>query len=467
MEQKEPQPTLWAEVVGVLRGELRDYTQGSMARSILLLAIPMVLEMFMQSVFELADAYFVGQLGAAALGAVGAGASLIVLVFAVGFGLAMGVTAMVARRIGAKDRDGANAVAMQAILVVLLVSVPLAVPGLLFAPEMLRLIQAPESIVKVGSSYTSILFGTNGVILLLFMINGIFRGAGDAVLALKALALANALNIVLDPILIFGWGPVPAMGVTGAAVATTIGRGVGVTYQLYLLFKGKGRIHLQLTQLQVLWRVMRRFIALSAPAMLQMFIATASWMAIFAFIGAFGEEAAAGYTVAVRILVFALLPAWGMGNAAATLVGQNLGANQPGRAEHSVWVTSFVNMVFLGIVALVMYLFAEHLMHLFTQEAGVVAVGASCLRIISYTYVLFAFGMVMTQAFNGAGDMWTPTWINFFCAWLIQLPLAYFLAFTMDVGVSGVFAAIATAQGLMAVVGVVVFRRGRWKTRKV
>ncbi len=438
-----------------------------MARSILLLAIPMVLEMLMQSVFELADAYFVGQLGATALGAVGAGASLIILVFAVGFGLAMGVTAMVARRIGEQDPKGASTVAMQAIIVCAVVSIPLAIPGLFFAPELLRLIQAPESIIEAGSAYTAILFGSNGVILLLFMINGIFRGAGDAVLALKALAVANALNIALDPLLIFGWGPIPAMGVTGAAVATAIGRGVGVGYQLYLLFGGRGRISLKLSQARVLWPIIRRFIGLSAPAMLQMFIATASWMAIFAFVGAFGEEAAAGYTVAVRILVFALLPAWGMGNAAATLVGQNLGARQPDRAERSVWITSFANMVFLGAVALVMYFSAEHLVHIFTREANVVAIGASCLRIISYSYVLFAFGMVMTQAFNGAGDMWTPTWINFFCSWLVQLPLAYFLAFPLDIGVQGIFAAIAAAQGLLAIVGIVVFRSGRWKTREL
>ena len=467
MESTPTKLTLWEEVVGVLRGEMRDYTSGSLARSIILLAIPMVLEMLMQSVFELADAYFVGKLGAAALGAVGAGASLIVLVFAIGFGLAMGVTAMVARRVGEKDNEGANKVALQAIIVVLAISVPLAIPGFFFAPEMLSLIQAPATVAAEGTTYTAVLFSTNVVILLLFVINGIFRGAGDAMLALKALALANCLNIVLDPILIFGLGPVPAMGVTGAAVATVIGRGIGVGYQFYLLFGKKGRIKLHLGRLRVVGSVMKRFLALSAPATLQMFIATASWMAIFAFIGQFGEAATAGYTVAVRIIVFALLPAWGMGNAAATLVGQNLGAQQVERAARSVWATSFANMIFLGAVALVMFFAADQLMHLFTREVAVVEVGADCLRIISYTYVLFAFGMVMIQAFNGAGDMWTPTWIHLFCEWILQLPLAFVLAFTLDRGVNGVFMAIAVAQGVMAVVAVILFRRGRWKTRQV
>jgi len=460
-------PTLWREIVGVLRGDLRDYTKGSMARSILLLAIPMVLEMLMQSVFELADAYFVGQLGAVALGAVGAGASLIVLVFSVGFGLAMGATAMVARRIGAQNREGARKVVAQALIATLIISVPLAIPGILFAPELLRLIQAPESIVAAGSTYTQILFGTNGIILLLFVINGIFRGAGDAILALKALALANALNIVLDPLLIFGWGPIPAMGITGAAIATSIGRGIGVVYQMYLLFGRSGRIRLHLNQVRVVWELMWRFLRLSAPVMLQMLIATASWMMIFAFVGAFGEEAAAGYTVGIRVMVFALLPAWGMGNAAATLVGQNLGAGQPDRAERSVWATSFANMVFLGVVALLMNFFADLLIQFFASEPGVIAVGASFLRIISYTYVLFAFGMVFTHAFNGAGDTWTPTWINFFCSWVFQLPLAYVLAYALDWGVDGVFVSIAATQAVVAVVGVLVFRRGRWKTFEV
>ncbi len=461
------QDGLWAELVAVVRGEMRDYTRGSMARNIVLLAIPMVLEMLMQSVFELADAYFVGQLGPAALGAVGAGASLIIIVFAIGFGLAMSVTAMVARRIGEGNSEGASQVAMQSIIAVVAVSIPFAVLGALYAPELLRLIQAPESVVAAGADYTAILFGTNIVILLLFLINGIFRGAGDAMLALKALALANMLNIALDPLLIFGWGPVPAMGVTGAAIATSVGRGIGVTFQLYLLFGGSGRIRLHMRRMRVLWQLMRRFISLSAPAMLQMFIGTASWMLVFAFVGVFGEAATAGYTVAVRVVVFALLPAWGMGNAAATMVGQNLGAQQPAQAERAVWVTSFANMVFLGSVALVMLFYSEPLVLVFSSDPAVVAVGASCLRIVAYSYPLLAFGMVITQAFNGAGDMWTPTWINLICSWLFQLPLAWALAFAADWGVDGVFAAITAGQAMLAGAGVLIFRRGTWKSKVV
>ena len=457
----------WADAAGVLRGELRDYTQGKLARNILLLAIPMVLEMFMQSIFELADAYFVGQLGPAALGAVGAGASLLIIVFAIGFGLSMGVTAMVARRTGEKDHEGANTVAMQAIIAVIAISVPIGILGALYAPQLMRLIQAPESIVEVGSSYTAVLLGSNVVLLLLFLNNGIFRGAGDPILALKALALANILNIALDPLFIFGLGPVPGMGVTGAAVASLIGRSVGVGYQLYMLSGQRGRIRLQFSKARIVWPTMRRFLNLSGPAMLQMLISTASWMAIFAFVGYFGEIAAAGYTVAIRIIVFALLPAWGMGNAAATLVGQYLGAHKPDQAERSVWVTGLANMVFLGVVAVVMYLFADALVRTLTPDLEVVAVGASCLRIISYTYVMFAFGMVTTLAFNGAGDMWTPTWIYLFCSWIIQLPLAYALAFGIDWGLNGVFYAIAVGQGLLAVVGIIFFRRGRWKYKVV
>ena len=438
-----------------------------MARAIVLLAVPMVLEMLMQSVFELVDAYFVGRLGANALSAVGAGAALIILVLAIGFGLGMGVTAMIARRIGEKDVHGAGVVALQAIVVCLAISIPISLAGIFFAPEMLRLIATPEPIIEIGATYCAVLFGTNGVILFLFLINAMFRGAGDAMLALKALCLANALNIVLDPLLILGLGPFPEMGVTGAAVATSIGRGIGVAYQIWLLFGGRSRIPVSLRGSRIVWDVMKRLVRISAPAVFQSLIGTASFLALFAFVNTFGESAAAGYTVAVRIIVFALLPAWGMGNAAATLVGQNLGAGNPDRAARSVWITSFVNMAFLTVVAVIMYAFAGPLMAIFTNDPEVVAVGRDCLRIVSYTYALFAFGMVTTQAFNGAGDTATPTWINFICSWLLQLPIAWLLAFELEWGVSGVFAAIALAQGILALMGVWLFRRGRWKTIRI
>ena len=460
-------PTFWQEVRGVLRGEHRDYTSGSMARAIILLAVPMVLEMLMQSIFELVDVYFVGRLGAEALTAVGAGAALIILVFAVGFGLSMGVTAMIARRIGQKDPEGAGVIAIQALVACGMVSIPISLAGIFFAPEVLRLIATPEPVVAMGSTYCAILFGTNGIILLLFVINAMFRGAGDAMLALKVLLLANSLNIVLDPLLIFGWGPIPEMGVTGAAVATSIGRGIGIVYQCYLLFGSKSRILLPLGVCRIVWPLMARLLRVSGPAVFQSLIATASFMALFAFVNTFGEEAAAGYTVAVRVIIFALLPAWGMGNAAATLVGQNLGAGHPGRAARSVWITSFTNMAFLSVVAAGMYFFAQPIIGVFSADAGVIAVGKDCLRIVSYTYALFAFGMVTTQAFNGAGDTWTPTWINVICSWLIQIPVAYVLAYTADWGVSGVFAAIAIAQATLSVIGVWVFHLGRWKLKTV
>ena len=417
----------------------------------------------MQSIFALADSYFVGRLGAAALGAVGAGSSLIVLVFALGFGLAMGAAAMVARRVGAGDLEGAKKVVALALLVTIAVSILVAIPGVKYASEMLRLIQTPETVAVAGKAYTQILFGTNGVILLVFLINGIFRGAGDPMLALKVLALANGLNLILDPILIYGWGPVPALGVTGAAVATFIGRGTGVLYQTYLLFSGKTRVSFSLRKLEIAWKLAGQYLRLSAPVMLQMLISTASWMVIFAFVGGFGEDAAAGYTIAFRLHIFALLPAWGMSNAAATLVGQNLGAKQPDQAERSVWVISGVNVIFLGLVSVVMLLFDESLVRLFSPEPGVIMVGASLLRYFSYTYIVFALSIVVSQSFNGAGDTWTPTWINFFCVWVFQLPLAYVLTYPLGWGLDGVFASISMGFVVRGIVGVLLFRRGNWK----
>ena len=461
----EPSRSLWQEMFAVLRGEMRDYTRGSILRAVLLLAVPMVTEMLMQSIFELVDAYFVGKLGAAALNAVGAGASLIIIVLAIAFGMTMGVTAMVSRRIGEKDPEGAGNVAFQAIMAAVGISVPIALIGVFLAPQLLRAIATPEPVVAIGSTYCAILFGSNTAIVLLFVINAIFRGAGDAVLALKALALANLLNIILDPILIFGFGPIPAMGLTGAAVATTIGRSVGVAYQLSLLLRRKTRVRISWPKLDL--PVMGRFLRISAPAVFQMFISTACYLLLFVLINSFGENTAAAYTVSVRIIVFALFPAWGMGNAAATLVGQNLGARQPGRAERSVWITCFINSGFLGLVALGMHAFAQPLMAIFTQVPEVITIGKDCIRIISYTYILFAFGMVTTQAFNGAGDTWTPTWVSFGCYWCLQLPLAWVLAYPSAWGARGIFASVAIAQAILAIVGVILFRRGRWKHKIV
>ena len=460
-----PPRSIWQEMTAVLRGEMRDYTSGSIFRAILLLAVPMVLEMLMQSIFELVDAFVVGKLGPAALNAVGAGASLVIVVFAIAFGMSMGVTAMVARRIGEKDSEGAGNVAFQSIVAAIGISVPIALIGIFLAPELLRTIETPDPVVAIGSTYCAILFGSNTAIVLLFVINAIFRGAGDAVLALKALALANLLNIILDPILVFGLGPIPAMGLTGAAVATAIGRSVGVVYQISLLVRGKTRVRIIRPKLD--FPVMTRFLRISTPAVFQMFISTACYLLLFVLINSFGENTAAAYTVSVRIIVFALFPAWGIGNAAATLVGQNLGAKEPDRAERSVWITCFINSGFLGLVALGMHAFAQPLMEIFTQVPEVVTIGKDCIRIISYTYVLFAFGMVTTQAFNGAGDTWTPTWIAFGCYWCLQLPLAWLLAYPGAWGARGIFAGVAIAQAVLAVVGIFLFRLGRWKHKVI
>lgn len=462
-----PGARFWKDVLAVFRGAHKDYTSGSIGRAIALLAIPMVLEMMMQSVFEVADIFFVGKLGAEAVAAVGLTGSLLILVLAVGIGLSMATTALVARRIGEKDADGAGVAAFQAFLLGGALSIPIAIGGIVFAPELLGLMGASEGVIETGAVYMAVVFGTNATILFLFLINAVFRGAGDAVLAMKALWIANILNVVLDPVLIFGWGPFPEMGVAGAAVATAVGRGVGVSYQVYLLVRGKSRVRLQAEQLRLMRGVMQRLLRISGPGIVQYIVGTASWMVLFRFMSAFGDQAVAGYTIAIRVLVFALLPSWGMGNAAATLVGQNLGASKPDRAERSVWITSFSNAVFLGLVAVCMFLFAEPLVGFFTDEAVVIDYGKQCLRIVSYTYVMFAFGMVTVQAFNGAGDTTTPTWINLVCYWMVQIPLAYVLAHPVGWAASGIFVAIAISQAVLALVSIAIFRKGYWKTKAI
>ena len=455
----------FAELRASFRGYQPDFTSGNLTRAIALLAIPMVLEMLMQSVFGIVDIYFVGRLGPAAVAGVGLTDELLTLVFALCMGLGVATTALVARRIGERDPEAAGTAAAQALLVGAAFSLPIAVMGVFFAPQLIGLLGATPEVVEAGAPYCAILFGTNLVIMYLFLVNAIFRGAGDAFLAMKALWLANLLNMVLDPLLIFGIGPFPEMGVAGAATATSLGRGLAVLYQFYAL-RGS-RVPIRLEHLRLMTDVMRRLLRVAWPAIIQFAIGMASWVVIFALLAGFGSDVLAGYTIAIRILIFALLPSWGMGNAAATLVGQNLGARQPARAERSVWVTSFTNMVFLGVAAVGMILFDRELITLFNADPVVVREGATALRIISYTYVLFAFGMVVSQAFNGAGDTRTPTWINVFCLWLVQLPLAWVLAFSFELGPTGVYAAVAASQALLAVVSVVWFRRGRWKEQVV
>ena len=460
-------PGWWASVREAVTGTQQDFTEGSLGRAIMLLSVPMVIEMLMQSVFELADIFFVSRLGAEAVAAVGITASLLIFVFAIGLGLSMATTAMVARRMGEGNPQAAARTAYQAIVLAVIVSIPLAVAGAIFAPDLLRLMGASERVVDIGTTYCRVALGSNATILLLFLINAVFRGAGDAVAAMRALGLANLLNIVLDPLLIFGLGVIPEMGVTGAAVATAIGRAVGVGYQISVLVRGTGRLRLGRESLHFDVAVAKRMLRISGPGVVQYLVGSASWIMIIRLIAVFGSAAVAGYTIGVRVIIFALLPSWGMGNAAATLVGQNLGARKPERAERAVWIASIANAAFLSVVAVGLLIFARPVMHLFTNDPAVVEVGAELLRYIAYSYPFFALGMVMVQAFNGAGDTVTPTWINLFCYWLIQIPLAYLLAHPLGFGAEGIFIGIAVAQVIFAFVGIWVFRKGWWKAKVV
>jgi putative MATE family efflux protein len=450
-----------------LTGRDLDFTSGPIGRAIILLAIPMVLEMVMESVFALTDAFFVSRLGTDAVATVGLTEAVITILFAVAGGTGIATTAMVARRIGEKDVSGARVAAAQSILLGLGLTVLIAVPGVLQSDAMLRFMGGSPELIASGRGYTQVLFAGSATITLLFLLNAVFRGAGDAAIAMRVLWIANAVNIVLDPCLIFGLGPFPEMGVTGAAVATTIGRGVGVLLQLWVLFRGGSRIRVSASDLRPRIRIILRLFRLSLGGILQFLIGTSSWVFLVWIVGHFGAAAVAGYTIAIRLIVFAILPSWGLANAAATLVGQNLGAGKPERAETSAWRAGAYNTVFLLAVAVVFVAAADPMIRLFTSDAAVIAHGVACLRWVSYGYPFYAWGMVMVQSFNGAGDTYTPTVINFFCYWLFQLPLAYFLAHGGGFGATGAFMAITIAEALIAVVGILVFRRGGWKARLV
>jgi putative MATE family efflux protein len=463
----EPQRTLWASLVEAVRGSHQDYTAGSLNRAILLLAVPMVLEMVLESLFAVVDVFWVGRLGANAVATVGLTESMLSLVFAVGMGLSLSTTAMVARRIGEKDREGAAVAAVQAIVLGLLVSLAIGLPCLFLAPHLLQLMGASGEIVAVGSNYTRICLGGSCAVLLLFLNNAIFRGAGDAAIAMRLLWVSNIINLVLDPCLIFGWGPFPKLGVTGAALATFTGRSIGVLYQFYRLLKGTERIRILTRHLQIRFDVLWRLVRVSLTGILQFAIAHTSWIGLVRIVSIFGAAALAGYTIAIRIVIFVILPSWGLSNAAATLVGQNLGAGQPERAETSVWRTGLYNMIFLGTVGLLFVLFAEPIVRLFTQDPEVIRLGATCLRIVSCGNIGYAYGMVMLQAFNGAGDTITPTIVNFFGFWLIEIPLAYWLAIPRHMRSNGAFWAIVIAEGAIAGASAILFRQGRWKKKKI
>ena len=430
----------WALFKQALSGKAEvDYTQGSIGRATFLLAVPMILELSMESLFAIVDIFFVAGLGTAAMATVGLTEAAITLLYAVSIGLGMGTTAMIARRIGEKNPQAASIAAGQAIWLGVFISVTVGFIGLFFARDILMLMGADAAVLETGESYTQLMFGSSFTIVFLFLLGAIFRGAGDASLAMRALWLANGVNIILDPCFIYGYGPFPEMGVTGAAIATSIGRGVGVAYGFYYLWGRGGRIRVGLAQLTLQLPIVFRLLQISAGGIAQFLVATASWIFLMQIVSGFGSTAVAGYTIAVRIVMFSMMPAWGLSNAAATLVGQNLGAGLPERAATSVWRIATYNVIYMGLSALVLLVFTEAIVTFFTSEVEVVGYAMQCLRIFAYGYVLWGFGMAIIQAFNGAGDTMTPTYINLFCYWLVQIPLAYGLAISLGYGPVGVF----------------------------
>ncbi|MBS1680274.1 MAG: MATE family efflux transporter [Bacteroidetes bacterium] len=451
-----------------VRGGEENFTQGSINRAIFLLSVPMILEMAMESVFAVVDIFFVSRLNNSdAVAVIGLTESLLALVYSLAWGVSMGATAIVARRVGEKNYEDAAVAGVQAILVGVFSSLAISVCGIFFSKELLQLMGASASVVEVGSGFTFWMLTGNITIMMLFLINGIFRGAGNAAIAMRALWLANLINIILDPILIFGWGPIPAFGVEGAAISTNIGRGLGVVFQMYYLFFRKSIVRFNTKNFKIDWNVIVQVLKVSAGSTGQFLISSASWVFLARIISHFGSAAMAGYTIAIRVIVFTILPSWGMANASATLVGQNLGAGQPDRAEKSVWKTGLYNMIFLGLVMLLFLFFSTPILKFFSSDEMVVANGTRCLQIVALGYLFYGYGMVITQSFNGAGDTRTPTLLNLFGFWCFQIPLAYLLAIQVDFGPNGVYAAIAIAESAIAVAGIILFRRGKWKLVKV
>ncbi len=450
-----------------ISGQEKEFTSGSIKKAIFLLSIPMILEMLMESIFAIVDIYYVSRISVNAVATIGLTESMITLIYAVAIGLSMAATAIVARRVGEKDVEGASQAAVQVIFLGIAVAVIIMIIGILYSKELLALMGAEPDLIAEGYGYTKVLMGGNITIMLLFLINAIFRGAGNASMAMWTLILSNGLNIILDPIFIFGMGPIPAYGVEGAAIATTIGRGTAVLFQLTLLFYGYGIIKLKLKNLVLELAVMMNLIKISLGGIGQFLIGTSSWVILMRIMSEFGSEVLAGYTIAIRVMMFTLMPAWGMSNAAATLVGQNLGAGKPERAEISVWKTGKYNAWFMGIVSIIYLVFAPQIIVLFNDTPDVVKYGSMCLRVIALGYVFYGYGMVVIQSFNGAGDTKTPTLINFICFWMFQLPFAYIVGINFDLGPIGVFSSITMAEILIAVIGIIWFRRGNWKTVKV
>lgn len=453
----------WQVLVHALRGTGGDPTQGPLKRAIILLAVPMVLEMVMESVFAVVDIFFVSRLGDDAIAGVAITESLLTVIYTAAIGLSIGVTAMVARRTGEDDRDGAARTTVQAVVLGAGIALVVAVVGVVWTTDLLRLMGAEPTTVEVASPFTRIMFATNAVIVLLFLQNAAFRGAGDAAIAMRVLWLANGINIVLDPCLIFGLGPFPELGVAGAAVATSIGRGTAVLFQLYTLFRLGGRLSIAREHLRLQPEVMARIVRLSATATFQTFIGMASWIGLVRLTAEFGAEALAGYAIAIRVILFGILPSWGLSNAASTMVGQGLGAGDPERAERSVWIAAKMNLYFLGSLGVAFMVFAPVIVSAFGGTGEASAYAISCLRVVSAGFFFYAYGMVITAAFNGAGAVWTPTIINLFCFWLFELPFGWLLAFPLGMGPEGIFVAMMAAFSSLAVVSGLIFRRGRWK----
>jgi len=456
-------PGFWSSLREAVMGTSQDFTEGSLGRAIVLLAVPMVLEMCMESLFGVVDVFWVAHLGADAITTVGLTETCMMVLYVIALGLGMGATALVARRIGEKDEAAAGLVAVQAIVVGLLIAAVTALAGFASAPSLLRLMGGSEDVVRIGAGYTRMMFAGSATIFLLFLINAVFRGAGDAATAMRALWIANIVNIGLNPCLIFGVGPFPRLGVTGSAVGTTIGRGIGVLFQLWILTSARSRLVIGARQVRLDLAVMLRLVRLSLTAMFQYMVQMASWIGVVRIMAVFGSTAVAANTLAIRVIVFAILPSWGMSNAAATLVGQNLGAGKPDRAEKAVWRTGFYNMLFLGGIGLIFIAFAEKIIALFTGDPAVAPLAVTGLRVLSYGYISYSWGMVVTAAFNGAGDTKTPTVLNLFCFWVCQIPAAWLLAFHTSLGPRGVFFAVILGDTLLAISSILLFRRGRWK----
>jgi putative MATE family efflux protein len=450
-----------------VRGDVKDFTTGSIDKAIFLLAVPMILEMVLESLFAVVDIFFVNKLGKEAVTTVGLTESLMYIVYSLAIGLSMGTAAMVARRAGEKNFKAIGDIAMQAIYLSLGIAIILGITGIVFSKQLLLLMGAGEATANSGYRFTQIMFGGNIVIMLLFLNNAIFRGAGDAAIAMKVLWIANILNIILDPLLIFGAGPIPALGVTGAAVATTTGRGIAVLVQLYYLWKGKGVLKVLKEHLIIKWEIIKQIIQLSVGGVGQYVIASCSWIFLMRIIADFGQDAVTGYQTALRVIVFTILPAWGFANAAATLVGQNLGAGKPDRAEKSVWRTAFLTMLFFIFIAVIFLLFARPILSLFIQDAASLSFGIECLHIIALGYLFFSYGMIISQSFNGAGDTRTPTLLNFVCFWLLQIPLAWFMAKSLQMGPRGVYFAIGISEALLALACIIIFKKGKWKLVKL